>query len=322
MRNDKIKVSENIKKDAVPVYIMMKFNILTIEQRDLLLKYLEEYKFNTYEYSFLTLFLWRDYCQVEWCIYKDALILKKKDYLKGAYFMQPLGISPQLLPELIEKLNAVRQRDPSFKVLFGDVEEPFLLQLKDLYGNRIKFIEDKNNYDYIYDTQKLINLTGKKLHKKKNLYNQFIRKYEYTIKDIHNQETHEECICLAENWLQNQKIKYEELVFELEGIKKVFHNLDKLNVLGMAVYVKDQIAGFTLGEKVNDKMAIIHVEKADLRYKGIYAFLNKTFVENYLHDTLFINREEDLGISGLRKAKLAYEPVKFVKKYLVDIGIN
>jgi len=298
---------------------MMKFNILTIEQRDLLLNYLGDYKFDTYEYSFLTLFLWRDYCQVEWCIYKDTLILKKKDDHKGAYFMQPLGVSPQLLPELIEKLNVVRQQDPSFKVLFGDVEESFLLRLQDLYGDRIKYIEDKNNYDYIYDTQKLINLTGRKLHKKKNLYSQFIRKYEYTIKDIHNEETHKDCIGLAENWLQNQKIKYKELIFELEGIKKLFHNLNELNVLGMAVYVKDQMAGFTLGEKVNDKMAIIHVEKADFRYKGIYAFLNKAFVENYLYDTLFINREEDLGISGLRKAKMAYEPVKFVKKYLVDI---
>jgi len=299
---------------------MMKFNILTLEQRDLLLNYLGDYKFNSYEYSFLTLFLWRDYCQVEWSLYKNALIIKKTVDQKGSYFMQPLGVSEELLPELVEELNAVRKQDPSFKFLFGDVEEPFLLQLKNLCGHKIEFREDQNNFDYIYDTQKLIDLSGNKLHRKKNLYNQFVNKYNYEIRDIHDQKTHGDCLALAEQWVQSQKTKHKEIIFELEGIKRVFQNLDKLNVLGMAVYVEDKIAGFTFGEKVNAQMAIIQVEKADLKYKGIYAFLNKAFAENYLYDTLYINREEDLGLSGLRKAKMAYEPIKFVKKYLVDIA--
>lgn len=87
----------------------------------------------------------------------------------------------------------------------------------------------------------------------------------------------------------------------------------------MAVYVNDKISAFTIGEKVNNDMAIIHIEKADSDIRGLYAYINKTFVEQYLNDITYINREQDLGIEGLRKAKLSYNPVKIEMKYSVKI---
>ncbi len=87
----------------------------------------------------------------------------------------------------------------------------------------------------------------------------------------------------------------------------------------MVVYVNDKLSAFTIGERVNDDMAIVHIEKADSSINGLYAFINKTFVEECFSDVPFINREQDLGIEGLRKAKLTYQPIKLEPKYTVNI---
>lgn len=298
---------------------MPKFKALSIEDKDLFQKYLGNYKFRTYEYSFLTLYLWNTYCNVEYAIIKDALIIKKDEEKTGPYFMQPLGYSEETLPDIIEELLKIKREDGAFEYLFRDIEEPFLLQLQANYDSKMVFCEDIKNFDYIYETHKLINLNGDKLNKRKNHYKQFIHTYNYSLKDIHDKTVIEDCLDYARLWLESQSVQNRQIICEFAGIREVLNNLPLLNALGMAVYVDGKIAGFTIGEKVNSEMAIIHIEKGDINYKGIYAFINKTFAEEYLKDTTFINREEDLGIAGLRRAKLAYDPVKLEKKYLVNL---
>ena len=298
---------------------MLRFRPLTIEDQNIVLSFLKGQKFATYEYSFLTLYFWKDYCNVEYAICDDSLIIKKTEEGKGSYFMQPIGTTPEKLPGIIEQLLDFQRERPSFLSLFRDIEEPFLTQLQALYSSHLAFSEDINNFDYIYETDKLVNLHGDKLHKRKSQVNQFIRRYNYVIKDIHDDAVMNDSLELAHRWFDIQRLKYREIFFELEGIQNIFRHLDALPVRGIAVYVDDQIAGFTLGEKANNQMGIIHVEKGDVRYKGIYPFINKTFAETHMHDIPYINREEDLGISGLRKAKLAYDPLKLEKKYIVNI---
>ena len=232
--------------------------------------------------------------------------------------MQPMGYTEGALQDIIEELNKIKQEDSAFKSLFRDIEEPFLLQMKEIYGRNLICVEDIKNFDYIYETQKLINLTGDKLSKKKNQYNQFINGYNYLTKDIHDELVIGDCLDFSRLWFESQKVKHKEIIYEHEGIRDVLKHIDQLGACGMAVYVNDEIAGFTIGEKINKQMAVIHVEKGDTKYKGIYAFINKAFAEKYLTDTTYINREEDLGIAGLKKVKLAYDPLKLEKKYIVD----
>ena len=297
---------------------MIKFKALGLEDRALFQKYLKNYTFKTYEYSFLTLYLWKKYCNVEYAVIDDSLVLKKTEEKIGSFFMQPIGYSEEKLSGIIEELIKIKQEDPGFKALFRDIEEPFMKQLTEIYGSNILFLEDVKNFDYIYETERLIHLPGEKLHKRKNHYNQFINSYSYEVKDIHDQVVIDDCLGFASRWYENQKVKSRQLLCELEGIKDVLNHLEDLEVIGMAVYVDGKIAGFTFGEKVNSKMAVIHIEKGNTKYKGIYAFINKTFAENYLHNVMYINREEDLGILGLRKAKLAYDPIKLEKKFIVS----
>lgn len=297
---------------------MISFKALDLDAREVFRRYLGDYQFMTCEYSFLTLYLWRKYYHVEYGSIKDALIVKKKEAKTGAYFMQPLGYSDETLPDIIAELIRIKQGDAAFKCVFRDIEEPFLRKLEKIYGRRLLFREDVDNFDYIYATRKLITLTGPKLRKRKNLYNQFLNSYNFSIKDIHDRGVVADCLDFSKWWFANRKEKNKEIFYELEGIRDVLTHLELLHACGMAVYVNNEIAGFTIGEKLNNRMAVIHVEKGDTQYKGIYAFINKTFVEKYFADVPYINREEDLGLAGLKKAKLAYEPLKLEKKYIVD----
>lgn len=298
---------------------LLELKALEIEDRDVFLRYLRNYNFHTYEYSFLTLYLWKDYCNVQYGIFKEALIIKKNDQEKGSYFMQPIGYTDATLRDIIDELVRLQQEDSSFRCLFADVEESFLKKLKEIYGKKVHYFEDTNSFDYIFETQKMITLTGGKLSKRKNQYQQFINAYSYSIKDIHDESVIKDCLTLSKGWVDSQKEKHREMLFELKGITDVLSHLELLDVDGMAVYVNNEIAGFTIGEKPNDRMAIIHVEKGDLKYKGIYAFINRVFAEKYLSDTSYINREEDLGISRLKKAKRAYDPLKLERKYVVNL---
>ena len=297
---------------------MYKFKNLDIEDKEIFYKYQKDYRFNTYEYSFVNLYLWRRYCNVQYTIIKDALIIKKTEEKIGSYFMEPIGYADENLQEIISELLKIKETDKNINYLFRDVEEPFLQKLKTIYGGNFLYFEDVKNFDYIYESQKMIDLTGEKLRKRRLQYNQFIESYDYTVKDIHDEEVVEDCLHLSREWFEAQKSTNRELKFELGGIRDVLINRDKINIDGIAVYVEDKIIAFTIGEKVNHRMAIIHTEKGDTAYKGIYPFINRTFAEKYLKDVTYINREEDLGIVGIKKAKEAYDPIKLEKKYYVD----
>ena len=101
----------------------------------------------------------------------------------------------------------------------------------------------------------------------------------------------------------------------------MIHNLSNLNLEGMAVKVNNEIAAFTLGEKLNENMSVIHIEKGNNDYKGVYAFINRMFLNNYFKDVATVNRQEDLGVKGLKKAKQSYNPIRLEKKYNVNINL-
>lgn len=294
------------------------FNSLTMEDKPLFDKYLKDYKFETSEYSFTNLIIWRKGCDISYTIYNGTLIIKKKDFKGNYHFMQPIGYKPEDLRYIVEKLRNYKI-ETGMPYLFKDIESSFLDDLKIIYKDDLKVEEDIDNFDYIYDSEKLINLSGKKLHSKKNHYNYFVKTYNYSVKDFSEPQVKEDCIKASQSWHENKSSSNDYLTYELEGIQEIISNYHRLNLKGMAVYVDDNISAFTIGESVNEDMAIVHVEKGRSDIRGIYTFTNKVFVENYLNNSKYINREQDLGIEGLRKAKKSYNPLKLEKKYCVNL---
>lgn len=297
----------------------MNFKKLELEDKSLFENYIYPYNFLSCEYSFTTLYIWKDACDIQYTIYKDALIIKKKDFEGNYHFMQPLGYKDEDLEVILEELKNYKENN-NMKYIFKDLDEEFVEKTKVILINheKVQIEEDRDNFDYLYESEKLISLSGKKLHKKKNHYNAFVKKYEYEVKEINSKEIIEDVIEVANEWFNKNEHKDEILYYENLGIKNILRNIEFLNLKGIATYVDNKVVGFTVGEELNNNLAIIHIEKGDIDYRGIYSFINRTFIMDYFSDVKIINREQDLGIEGMRKAKMAYYPVKLEKKFILN----
>lgn len=293
---------------------MLEFKDFTIEDKELFDKYLLPYRFETSTYTFTTLLVWRKACEIQYTIYKDAMILKRMGHDGTTTFMQPLGYRKEDLRDIIGELQTYKA-EHHMDYLLKDVEEPFADELREVFGEEFTIEEDRDNFDYVYDRDRLVSLSGKILHKKKNHYNYFVKNNEY--RDFRITEDNIELIVeAAKSWCKRHSCKG-YLLYELRSIIELLHNLDRLNLIGMAVSVNDRIVAFTIGERVSDDTAIIHVEKADSEVRGAYNYVNRTFAEKHLEGIKWVNREEDMGIEGLRHAKMSYEPARFAKKYMI-----
>jgi len=216
----------------------------------------------------------------------------------------------------MERNNDFTDRD----YLFGDVDEDFIKNLKKYADLKFEVIEDDDDFEYVYMTNDLIELKGKKYHGKKNHVNSFEKTYEYEVKSIDNDKVIKDCLALLHKWHEEVAVTVDkEMLMEIDAIKDLFSELHFFDLKSIAIYVEDELVGFAVGERVNEKMAVIHVERGETAYKGVYSFLNKKFLTESFSDTEFVNRQEDTGNEGLRKAKQSYHPAKMVKKYLVKV---
>ena len=301
--------------------VIISFKCLTIEDKDLIEKYVDKEELESYEYLFSSLYMWRKLDNVKYDIVNDVLVIEKNEEGKGTFYAQPLKYNKEKLTELVDMLIERNDDFTDRDYLFGDVDERFIEDLKKYTDYKIEIKEDINDFEYVYNTNDLIELKGKKYHGKKNHVNSFEKSYEYEIKAIDNEKVIKDCIILLHKWHEEVAVTVDkEMLMEIDAIKDLFSELHFFDLKSIAIYVDGELAGFAVGETVNDKMAVIHVERGETDYKGIYAFLNRQFLIESFSDIEYVNRQEDTGNAGLRKAKQSYHPVKMVKKYLVKIA--
>lgn len=293
---------------------MITFKPIALEDKSLFDKFLKPYRFLTCEYTFTNLFIWRKGCSIEYALIDDALVLKKTGFDKSTYFMPPVGYTESSLISIIDKLSEYKS-EYNMNYLFKDAESPFVQDINIAFPGRYIIEEDRSNFDYIYETDKLINLSGIKYHGQKNHYNYFKNNYKYDIVPI-TKDVVSDCIVAAREWCYKNDCR-DFMLYELYAIEEILNYRLELDFDHMAVYVDGKLSAFTIGEKVNSNMCIIHIEKADDSIRGLYNFINKTFLETQFSDVPYVNREQDLGIEGLRRAKLAYHPVKLEPKYSI-----
>lgn len=292
--------------------------MLTINDKNLFDEYTKQINTKSYEYSFSSLYLWRNLCDIKYIIIDDCLIVQKIEEGKGKFFMMPYGYKKESLQSIVEKLKTISNDLNDQIYLFGDIENSFIKDLEDSTNFEIKIIDDRDDFEYIYKTADLINLRGKKYHRKKNLYNYFTTHYKYNIKPIDSQFIIDDCLHLLKVWHKSKVTCSKELSMEIGEIQDFLYKLKELNLQSIAIYIDNKIAGFSIGEIVKDT-AVIHIERCDISYKGIYSFINREFLNLYFSNTTFVNRQEDCGNLGLRKSKKSYYPCHLLKKSLVII---
>jgi len=196
--------------------------------------------------------------------------------------------------------------------VFRNLSVSMVQEMQTFFPDSFTFIEDRAAADYLYETKKMITLSGKKLHSKRNHYNYFKNTYNYTYRSLHQSDM-ADCMNLFEQWV-NEKDDLNHLGNSRQATERLLLNFENLPVQGGGIYIKDELVAFSIGEPVSTDTVLIHLEfAADLR--GAFNAINLEFCSHEWKDFLYVNREEDMGLPGLRQAKLAYRPVRLLEKF-------
>jgi len=268
-------------------------------------------------------FLWKDYYHVRACIAKRDEEEVGLLWLMGTED-KPFAAMPLCRDEdldycfnlMVDYFN-IELHKP-FKIYLADEEA---IRVLNLNTDRFMVKEEFDLKDYLYDGEAMRTLSGKKLHKKKNHYNNFVKNYEgrYEYRRLCCTDRDAVFRFLAK-WRQTKGEEVEKhLDPEVEGIHDILKNCVSLNIKMGSVYIDGEIEAFTIGSyNHNEDMAVIHIEKANPEIQGLYQFINREFLLHEFNDVKLINREDDLGLEGLRKAKQSYYPIDYAKKYYVE----
>lgn len=294
---------------------MLTFKQIDISDKDWICNLLSKSDFMGAEYSFANNMAWRRL--------SDALITRYKDFYTVLMpngddytFTFPAGAGDyvEVINRLLEycRLNGKRCK------IFGVLKEQLPI-FQEHFSNTytVKYLDDSS--DYIYLAKDLATLQGRKFHSKRN----HLKKadfYSWSFSEL-SEDDFEDCIVLSAK-LYNQKNGYTDhsAVAEQYAIDTFFKYYRKFNLMGGAIRVDGKLVAYTIGEKLNSNTVVVHIEKADTDYLGMYALINYKFVNMFCNspNIKYVNREEDLGLPNLRKAKRSYNPIFQVQKHLVE----
>jgi len=228
----------------------------------------------------------------------------------------PIGdVTSGRLEQILDQIGPVfRSKGWPLRLMYIDAVNLPIIEGLSQYRADINY--DPNFCDYLYDADKLRQLSGKALHGKKNHFNQFCRTYpDFDYRPICIADR-DEALALVKNWCDEKTLDCMNLCqSDYRAIRQLFHDMPDLAVRGGTIRIGGKMVAFSLGSLINPETAVIHFEKAETNYIGLYAAINKLVLENEFPDVRWVNREEDMGMAGLRKAKESYGPVRMIRKY-------
>ena len=294
--------------------IELNFKRAELEDKELISHYFKHHTSRSCERTFVNVYLWSRHYKVQFAIVEDALVFKSEDEDRLA-FAFPAGE-----PENVKKaLKVLRQYSEERGVpfcMYNVTPDNFEL-LEEWYPQRFRIEYNEDLADYVYESEKLITLSGKKLHGKRNHINKFKSLYEDRWRyETITRENVEECFQMALNW-RNQNgceediEKNAEMCVTLNSLRL----FEELELTGGLLRVDGKIVAFSIGEPICSDTFVVHIEKAFADVPGAYTMINQQFVMHNCQEYSYVNREDDAGDEGLRKAKLSYYPDILLKNY-------
>lgn len=288
---------------------IIEFRSFAIDQKEYINSFFGEHHYERADCSFDTLFLWQHAYHTQWAV-EDGVLFIRAGYGEQTFFMPPFaGDGASFTHGLALIRDHLAEMGKPFMV---KAASPWVVEkIKEFLPGKFRFIEDRDNWEYIYRTADLINLPGKKYRMKKNHLNSFLRQYgDYAYEPITAENTAETREALAE-WFA----RHGDIEEEARAIDTAFANWDALGMRGAVIRIYGRIEALTMGSFLNERVAHIHFEKANPEIRGLYQAINRDFLRREFAETEFVNREEDLGLPGLRQAKMEYHPDHFAEKY-------
>ncbi|MGD8250941.1 MAG: phosphatidylglycerol lysyltransferase domain-containing protein [Desulfobacterales bacterium] len=265
----------------------------------------------TSDYSFVNIWSWAGAYNLKWSDDGELIWLRQTD--PETIFWAPVGNW-----EAVDWQNRLSGFDSGSR--FSRVPEKLVDLWQSAVPERLKIEEARNHWDYVYRVEELAALRGNRFHKKKNLLNQFKKRYAYKFVPFSGKLI-EEATALQDDWCTWRDCESDDILSsENHAIQKVLDAWSRLpGLLGGAILVDGFIVAYTVGEPLDDTTLVIHFEKGCTAHKGVYQAINQMFLESVQEMFTFVNREQDLGDEGLRKAKLSYNPSHFMKKFNVTL---
>lgn len=290
---------------------MLDFKVIEISDRSWVTELLKISDFRGCEYNFSNNFAWHRLYETKICRYKDFYISRSMKY--GMRFTFPAGNGDY--GDLFNTLKKEAE-EAGVPLVVGSVTNENLSIFEELFPNEYEVSCDEDDFDYIYEAEKLRTLSGKKYHSKRNHLARFYENnWEYS--DM-TENDFDECIEFAvKSYNDNQAYDDESSVAEQFAINTFMNYFDELGLKGGVIRVDGKVQGFTIGDGINSDTFDIHIEKANASIQGAYTAINNEFAKSATEGYTYINREEDLGLEGLRKSKSSYHPAIMLQKNTV-----
>lgn len=292
-----------------------RFEEITIQDKPVFQAALTQSPPQISEHTFTNLFIWNYYYHFLWCLWDECLCITARPVGKAPFLLPPIGTGnvAELTLDLLHHLQRMEVQPCMHRV-------PEHLVSSYLAGHDHFIITpDRDNSDYVYRTDDLIKLEGNRYHGKKNHINKFKKNHSYEYSPL-TPELVEQCLALEAQWCD---IRHCELYPGLSGEERAIYegltNMSHLDFTGGVILVNGKVEAFAIGELLNPETAVIHIEKANPAFEGLYQLINQEFCAHEWKQVPYVNREQDLGEEGLRKAKLSYQPHHLVNKYSVTL---
>lgn len=291
---------------------------LALEDKLLFDTYLDKYPPQNSEFTFTNLFMWRNFYDLLYfefeshlIIYSNEFLQKRKNPISGnknaKFFFPPIGPNPpEIMRKIMKELKEVEfHRVP--EIVFNRLDKDLNLEIRD----------DRNNWDYIHDVKQLIDLAGNKYRQNRRWLKKFLESYDYEF-DILTEDTVERTKKLQLEWCIMRECEEDEgLEQEQAAIYEALDNFQVLGFTGAVLCIDGECAAYTFGEMLNPNTLVIHVEKAHMKFNGGYQAINNLFLKNCFPNVKYVNREQDLGSEGLRRAKESYKPIRMIEKSII-----
>jgi hypothetical protein len=268
----------------------------------------------TSDYSFVNVWGWAAVYDLQWAMAEDLIwICQHRPALR---YWAPIGDWRTVdWPRYFE-------RYPQFQSALTRVPEPLARWWEKIFGPKVSISPDRDQFDYIYDAKELIQLAGSRFHKKRNLLNQFSKNYDFQYENL-SAGGAEAAMAMQKNWCAWRECDADDaLENENQAIRNVLSHWPALEgLMGGCLRVNGEMIAYTIADPLEKDSLVIHFEKGNIDYKGVYQAINQMFLEHAIaaHPAIrYVNREQDLGDAGLRRAKESYHPIGFLKKFQVE----
>lgn len=293
--------------------IEIDFRKAELKDKELITEFFRNHTSRSCERTFTNVYLWARFYNVTFALVEDALVFRSEDE-EGYAFAFPAG-EPEHVKRAIQVLiRYSKERDMAFRMY--NVTPDNYEAMCQWYPDRFRIEYNEDIADYVYESEKLATLSGKKLHSKRNHINKFKSVYadRWSYEPI-TKDNLEDCFQMAlkwrnENGCDDDEEKNAEICVTLNSLRL----FEELELVGGILKVDGEIVAFTIGEPICEDTFVVHIEKAFADIDGAYTMINQQFVQNACMNYKYINREEDTGAEGLRKAKRSYRPVFMVEK--------